>query len=501
MSRLLLLDGHSLAYRAFYALPAENFSTKTGQNTNAVFGFTSMLINMLRDEEPTHLAVAFDLSRQTFRLEQYAEYKAGRSATPTEFSGQIPLMHEVLDALKIRYVEAPGYEADDIIATLTTQAEAEGMEVLICSGDRDAFQLVTPKVTLLYPVRGVSEVSRMTPAAIEEKYGVPPERYSDLAALVGETSDNLPGVPGVGPKTAAKWIVQYADLPGIVANVDKITGKAGESLREHLDDVLRNRRLNQLVRDVPLGLTVDELERQAWDREEVHTVFDGLEFRMLRERLFATLESVTVEAESGFDVFGEIVESHDLPAWLEEHSVAGERVGLNVVGRWARGTGDVHALALATVDGHAAYVDVMRLDERAEQALAAWLADPTRPKAMHDAKGPLQAMAARGWVLGGLTSDTALAAYLVKPDQRSYDLGDLALRMLKRELTNDTDDHGQGMLDFDDTQGAQEMESQEAMIVARAVLELADALDTELETRAGSVLLHVVELPCRFLHS
>lgn len=154
MARLLLLDGHSLAYRAFYALPAENFSTKTGQTTNAVFGFTSMLINMLRDEEPTHLAVAFDLSRQTFRLEEYAEYKAGRAATPSEFSGQIPLMHEVLDALKIRYVEAPGYEADDIIATLTTQAEAQGMEVLICSGDRDAFQLVTDRVTLLYPVRG-----------------------------------------------------------------------------------------------------------------------------------------------------------------------------------------------------------------------------------------------------------------------------------------------------------------------------------------------------------
>ena len=495
MSRLLLLDGHSLAYRAFYALPAENFSTKTGQNTNAVFGFTSMLINMLRDEEPTHLAVAFDLSRQTFRLEEYAEYKAGRSATPTEFSGQIPLMHEVLDALKIRYVEAPGYEADDIIATLTTQAEAQGMEVLICSGDRDAFQLVTPKVTLLYPVRGVSEVARMTPAAIEEKYGVPPWRYSDLAALVGETSDNLPGVPGVGPKTAAKWIVQYADLPGIVANVDKITGKAGESLREHLDDVLRNRRLNQLVRDVPLGLTVDELERQAWDREEVHTVFDGLEFRVLRERLFATLESITVEAESGFDVDGDVLTSPDVAGWLAAHSPVGQRLGVAVVGQWARGTGDVRALALASADGHAAYLDATELDEPAEQALAAWLADVDRPKAIHDAKGPLQALAARGWTLGGLTSDTALAAYLVKPDQRTYDLGDLALRMLRRELKNDTDQHGQGMLAFDGEQDSAARAAGEAMVVARAVLELADALDTELAARGGSGLLRDVELP------
>ncbi|HVD23701.1 MAG TPA: DNA polymerase I, partial [Lapillicoccus sp.] len=153
-NRLLLLDGHSLAYRAFYALPAENFSTKTGQTTNAVYGFTSMLINMLRDEEPTHVGVCFDLSRQTFRLEEYAEYKAGRSSTPTEFSGQIPLIHEVLDALRIRYVEAPGYEADDIIATLTTQATAKEMEVVIVSGDRDVFQLVADDVTMVYPVRG-----------------------------------------------------------------------------------------------------------------------------------------------------------------------------------------------------------------------------------------------------------------------------------------------------------------------------------------------------------
>jgi len=210
VSRLLLLDGHSLAYRAFFALPAENFSTKTGQHTNAVYGFTSMLINLLRDEEPTHVAVAFDISRRTFRVEEYPEYKAGRSATPDEFKGQVSLLHEVLDALRIRYVESEGYEADDIIATLATLATAQDVEVLICSGDRDAIQLVTDKVTLLYPVKGVSELTRLTPAAVEAKYGVPPERYSDLAALVGESSDNLPGVPGVGPKTAAKWIAARA---------------------------------------------------------------------------------------------------------------------------------------------------------------------------------------------------------------------------------------------------------------------------------------------------
>ena len=257
--KLLLLDGHSLAYRAFFALPAENFSTSTGQNTNAVYGFTSMLINVLRDEAPTHVCVAFDVSRQTFRAAEYAEYKAGRSATPTEFSGQLPLLREVLDALHIKHLGVEGFEADDVIATLTHRAVEQGHEVVICTGDRDAFQLVSDKVTLLYPVRGVSEVWRMDPAAVTEKYLVPPERYSDLAALVGETSDNLPGVPGVGPKNAAKWLSQYGDLAGVVAHVDEIKGKAGENLRAHLDGVLRNRRLNRLVDDLDLPLSVDDL--------------------------------------------------------------------------------------------------------------------------------------------------------------------------------------------------------------------------------------------------
>ncbi|MDQ2782653.1 MAG: DNA polymerase I, partial [Actinomycetota bacterium] len=465
---------------------------KTGQNTNAVYGFTSMLINMLRDEEPTHIAVAFDLSRQTFRLEEYAEYKAGRAATPSEFSGQIPLLHEVLDALKIRYVETPGYEADDIIATLTTQAAAQDMEVVIVSGDRDVFQLVTDQVTMVYPVRGVSDVWRMTPAAVTERYLVPPERYSDLAALVGESSDNLPGVPGVGPKTAAKWITTYGDLAGIVANVDRIGGKVGDALREHLDGVLRNRRLNQLVRDVELGVTVDELERQTWDREQVHQVFDGLEFRVLRERLFATIEAVTPEADSGFDVDGDVISSEEVPAWFAEHVRAGERTGVNVVGQWARGTGDVRGLAVATAAGRAVYLDVTTLDELADATVGEWLADPGKPKAIHDAKGPSHALAARGWDLAGLTSDTALAAYLVKPDQRVFDLADLALRILHRELKNDTDDHGQGMLDFS---SGDEGGAGEAMVVASAVLQLADALDAELARTGGTELLHDVELP------
>jgi DNA polymerase-1 len=492
VSRLLLLDGHSLAYRAFFALPAENFSTSTGQHTNAVYGFTSMLINVLRDEQPTHVGVAFDVSRQTFRTQEYAEYKAGRSATPNEFNGQVSLLHEVLDALNIKHVEVEGYEADDVIATLTTQGVEKGMEVLICSGDRDTLQLVNDQVTVLYPVKGVSELTRMTPQAVEAKYGVGPDRYSDLAALVGESSDNLPGVPGVGPKTAAKWLGQYGDLAGVVAHVDQIKGKAGESLRAHLDGVLRNRRLNGLVRDLGLPLGVDELERHNWDREKVHTVFDGLEFRVLRDRLFATIEAPEQEAESGFEVEGVTLAPTDVPGWLDEHAGSSDPVGLHVVGSWARGTGDVQALAVATAAGPAAYIDVATLEETAEKAVAAWLSDQSRPKVLHDAKGPLQAVAARGWDLQGIATDTALAAYLVRPDQRSYDLADLVLRNLGRELRNEAGSGGQGMLDFS---ADGDTEAQDAMVRARAVLDLAGALGNQLEATGGSELQRDVELP------
>ncbi|HET8595889.1 MAG TPA: DNA polymerase I [Intrasporangium sp.] len=492
MSRLLLLDGHSLAYRAFFALPVENFSTTTGQHTNAVYGFTSMLINVLRDEQPTHVAVAFDLSRQTFRTEQYAEYKAGRATTPDEFKGQVSLLHEVLDALRIRYVELEGYEADDIIATITSQAREQGMEVLICSGDRDTFQLVSDEATVLYPVRGVSELSRMTPDAVEAKYGVPPARYSDLAALVGESSDNLPGVPGVGPKTAAKWINQFGDLSGIVAGIDQIKGKAGDSLREHLDQVLRNRRLNQLVTDAPVGVTVDDLVRAQWDREQVHTVFDGLEFRVLRDRLFSTIEAAEPEAESGYEVEGEILDPSAVPGWVTTHLPEGERAGLAVLGTWARGTGDATALAIAAADGAAAYVDLTTLTPEGERAVGGWLESTKHPKAAHDAKGPVEALAARGWRLAGLTSDTQLAAYLVKPDQRSYHLDDLVLRNLKRELVQTTET-GQGMLDLDGD--ADERAAGAQMVRATAIRDLADALDSQLEATGGTALLADMELP------
>ena len=492
--RLLLLDGHSLAYRAYFALPVENFSTQTGQATNAVFGFTSMLINMLRDEKPTHIVVAFDLSRKSFRTEKYAEYKAGRSETPTPFVGQVPLIKEILNALRIQVVEKDNYEADDVIATLSRQARDAGMEVVISSGDRDAFQLADEHTTILYPVRGVSEVWRMTPDAIEAKYFVRPERYRDKAALVGETSDNLTGVPGVGDKTAAKWINEFGGLDGIIANVDKIKGKAGENLRAHLADVMRNYDLNALVTDLELPVGPQDVRWHGWDREAVHQVFDALEFRVLRERLYSYLDAVEPEAEAGFDLAGEILRSGEVSTWLGRHA-AEAPVGVAVTGTFGRGTGTLSGIAVATGDGPAAWFDPAALDQSDEQAVAAWLADPDRPKIVHDAKPASLAIRAHGWTLAGVRIDTALAAYLAKPDQRAYDLTDLALRYLKRELR--VEEPEQGQLSLLDAPGEEGVAEQNVMLRARATLDLGDVLTEELSRDDGASqrLLMEVEQP------
>ncbi|MFN8156690.1 MAG: DNA polymerase I [Candidatus Nanopelagicales bacterium] len=488
--RLLLLDGHSLAYRAFYALPVENFSTTTGQPTNAVYGFTSMLINTLRDEQPTHVAVAFDVSRQTFRSEEYPEYKATRSASPSEFKGQVSLIHEVLYALDIPHVQAEGFEADDVIATLTTQAEADGFDVLIVTGDRDAFQLVDENVTVLYPKKGVSDLARMTPEAVEERYGLTPAQYPDYAALRGDPSDNLPSIPGVGEKTAAKWVREFGSLAELVDRVGEVKGKAGDSLRAALPDVVRNRRLTELVRDVELPLGPGDLARRQFEREKVHEVFDALQFRVLRERLFAehsddaatTGGAIEVDVERPAGALGD---------WLAEHAPAGARAGLVLDGSWGRGTGDVSAFAIAASDGAVAWWPLTALGPDDEKAWAAWLADAERPKAMHDAKGPELALRARGLELAGLTCDTALAAYLVLPGQRGFDLTDLVPRFLKRDLASA--DSASDQLSFDtdpDDQRAASLGMQ-----AKAVLDLAEALEAELEARGGTTLMREVELP------
>src|ERR1700712_84533 len=329
--RLLLLDGHSLAYRAFFALPVENFSTTTGQPTNAVYGFTAMLINVLRDEAPTHVVVAWDEGRPTFRHEAYAEYKATRSETPSDFRGQVSLIREVCEALAIPMVSAPGYEADDVIATLATAAAAADMSVLIVTGDRDALQLVTDDITVLMTRRGISDMTRFTPEEGQAKYSLSPVQYPDFAALRGDPTDNLPSIPGVGEKTASKWIQQFGSLDALIDRVDEVPGKAGNALRENLANVVRNRQLTELMRDVPLEVGPLELQVGQWDRESVHQLFDTLQFRVLRERLEGTLPAGEPEADEGFEIDSRLLTAGEVAQWLEEHARTG-RVGVHVSG-------------------------------------------------------------------------------------------------------------------------------------------------------------------------
>lgn len=492
-ARLLLVDGHSMAYRAFFALPVDKFATSTGQPTNAVFGFVSMLANLLRDEQPTHVAVAFDAGRTTFRTEEYAEYKATRDASPEPFRGQVDVVKRVLETMHIPVLEKPHFEADDILATLSHQGAAAGMDVLVCTGDRDALQLVNDRVTVLYPVKGVSELARMTPAAVEAKYGVPPERYPDIAALVGETSDNLPGVPGVGPKTAAKWIGAYGGLEGIVASVDRVPGKAGESLRAHLDQVLLNRRLNRLVDDLELPLGPEDLAARPWDVEALHAILDELEFRTLRDRLFAMLPSEDGAAEEiGAPVEGPALATPapgGLGAWLAARS--GARAGVDVLGSHAPAGGDAWGIAVAVGDEAVAY-DLQQIDPADEQALATWLADADQPKVLHAAKEAWHALAGRGLPLAGVVFDTELGAYLCQPDRRGYDLPDLAIGYLRRELGTSGGDGAQGALDLG-LEGSDE--HARAAVRASAVLDLADALAEQLVERGADHLLRDVELP------
>jgi DNA polymerase-1 len=504
--RLLLLDGHSLAYRAFFALPVENFSTTTGQPTNAVYGFTAMLINVLRDEQPTHIAVTFDVSRATFRTEAYAEYKAGRAETPSDFRGQVSLVREVLDALRVPIVTAEGFEADDVIATLATQAAADGMDVLVVTGDRDAFQLVSDRVTVLYNSRGVSDMKRMTPEAVQEKYGLSPEQYPEFAALRGDPSDNLPGIPGLGEKTATKLIQQYGDVGSLVDHVDEVKGKVGDNLRAGIASVVRNRQLTELVRDVPLEVGPHDLRLGQWDRDEVHKVFDALQFRVLRERLYATLSAVEPEAEHGFEVAARVLRPGELAGFLAGLP-AGVRVGLHVRGTFARGAGDVLGIGIAAQsppegeperEDDAAYVDLTELSPEDDRALGEWLADASVAKALHDHKGPLNALAARDLELHGVTSDTALAAYLALPGQGVFDLADLALRYLRRELRAEPRSDGQLTMDgalFSEDGEEQDEHAADAVLRARAVVDLAVALDADLERRGGTALLRDLELP------
>nr|WP_278030569.1 DNA polymerase I [Zhihengliuella halotolerans] len=485
----MVIDGHSMAFRAFYALPAENFATDTGQHTNAVYGFVSMLIRMIADQRPTHVAVAFDLDTPTFRSEEYAEYKGGRNKTPEEFYGQIDLIQKVMEAMNIPHLSLDGYEADDIIATLAARGEDAGAEVLVVSGDRDAFQLINEKTHVLYPKKGVSDIPPMDAAAVEQKYFVRPERYSDLAALVGETADNLPGVPGVGPKTAAKWLNLYGDLEGIFANIDAIKGKVGESLRAHVEDVKRNRKLNHLLRDLDLPVDFAALTLDRPDRDAVEELFDALQFNTLRKRLF--------------DLFGEEeepVEEEPMPepehldsaagveSWFAAR--AGQTFGLHLATAEAAGAAhDVVGLAFASDDA-TAYLDLVHADQATEAAVVAVLGEAGVSKTVHDFKRAYKLLAERGIDLVGVVDDTMISAYLIQPDRRSHELGDIAQFHLRVTLeAGESADNGQLSLGLDDDVSASAVRA--AWIVRKLTLHLAG----QVLERGASGLLTEMELP------
>ena len=430
---VLIIDGHSMAFRAFYALPPDNFVTATGQHTNAVYGFVSMLTRLLETEKPTHIAVAFDVSRHSFRTEEYPEYKGTRDATPEEFKGQVELIREVLDAMGIVSLAREGFEADDILATLAYRAGNDGATVLVVSGDRDSFQTVTDNVTVLYPGTGPGDLRRMTPQAVEEKYGVPPDRYPEIAAIVGETSDNLPGVPGVGPKTAAQWINKYDGLDNLIARAEEIGGKRGAALREHIDDVVRNRRLNRLLTDMDLEVTPSDLARRPTDIAAIDRLFDSLEFGRLRQKVREV--SGIGMGEGHVDEAPEPVTeveisvsladaSCDIAQWAHAHSP----LGVLIEGDTRPTRGDVIRLVLAS-DNEALVIDPVELSPTQEEALGELLATASS-LIVHDAKGARHALTSRGWTLGGVEFDTMLAAYLAHPDQRSHKLEDVLSRVL-----------------------------------------------------------------------
>ncbi|MCT1493300.1 DNA polymerase I [Corynebacterium sanguinis] len=471
-----------MAFRAFFALPAENFSTSGGQHTNAVYGFLSMFANIIAEEKPTHAAVAFDVGRKTFRTERFPEYKAQREASPPEFKGQVPIIEEVLGELGIVTLSKENYEADDIVATLVTEARAGGdFEIVLVSGDRDYIQLVDASTTLLYPMRGVSNMTRFTPESVEEKYGLTPAQYPDFAALRGDPSDNLPSVPKVGEKTATKWITEYGDLEGLIEHADEIKGVAGNNFRERIDQVRLNRELTQMVTDVELPVGPEDLEMKPADVNAVASSFDDLEFGVnLRERVLAAVPT-TGEAPAPETAELADVEIDDAPldTWLTERD--GQGLAVVVTGNGAPGRGDASALAVVDKQRRGIHKELAELTPAEDSALKAW-AESEDPKYLHDAKTVFHMLKGRGITLRGIAHDTAIAAYLLRPGQRTYELSDVYQRHLQRQLNLG----GDQLSLLGDTS---------LVDAAAAVLELAEELSTQLRGIDSYDLYADLELP------
>ena len=421
MKRLLLVDGHSLAYRAFYALPVENFGTSSGQPTNAIYGFSSMLLNLIRDEKPTHIAVAFDVSRKTVRSEKFPEYKAQRAKTPDEFRSQMDYLYQMVAALGIKTFAIEGFEADDVIATFAKAAEAEKIEVLISTGDRDSFQLISEHVTVLYPRKGMSDLARMTPEAVKEKYGLTPAQYHDFAALRGDPSDNLPSVPGVGEKTATKWIQDYGDIKGLIAHADEITGKVGDSLRAHLESVKLNHELTQLIHDVKVNATVSDLEWKGFNSADVIHLLDQLEIKALRDRI----KSMSGEVEADTPLAKSSVESiekssKEISALVSKHAGV---IAFNA------------EIIEGKITGYSVALDATQVFVDPSGAPGEWLSDSKITKIVHGSK-----ILTRYLDIQGVVFDTELAAYLINPGGRNISIEDLVERYLGLQLEQESDD-------------------------------------------------------------
>lgn len=416
MKRLLLIDGHSMAYRAFYALPVDNFRSSKGQTTNAIYGFGSMLINLIAQEKPTHIAVAFDVSRKTFRTEIFPEYKATRAATPDEFRSQLSYINELVESIGIQHFSMEGFEADDILATLSSRAVGEGFDVFICSGDRDSFQLITKDVTVLYPKKGVTELHRMTPAAVFEKYGLTPEQYPDFAALRGDPSDNLPSVPGVGEKTATKWIADFGSLSKLLAGSDSIPGKVGASLRAHIPTVLLNRELTALRHDLIIATSLDELIWRGPDLPKVDALLSILEIKALKERVYSLVKGEKVEQK--------VVEEY--PTISAQELELKLKARIEPVALFAPGAFKDGGFSIALSPD-----EIFTVNEPAGK----WLLDKSLPKWLHGAKKYL-----RREKIEGITFDTELAAYLINPGGRNLELPDLSERFLERSINSSSSD-------------------------------------------------------------
>jgi DNA polymerase I len=496
VTKLLLLDGHSLAFRAFYALPTD-LATRAGTITNAVYGFTSMLIKMLGDEKPDYIAVAFDTGAPTFRDDMDADYKAGRKETPDVFSSQMPLIHEVLDALQIPVLEIEGVEADDVIATLAEQAEAEGIDIVIVTGDRDTYQLVRdPHVKVLYNRRGVSDYVLYDEAGIVERTGgVTAAQYPEYAALRGDTSDNLPGVPGIGEKTAAKLVSTYGSLEGIYEHLDELPPKQRQNLGDARDRVFLNREMSRLRSDVALDFSAADLRQRSWDREQVRVLFDQLEFRTLLPRLFEAVgdEATEPEAET---LEADVRVLSDAAATATRLRDLGAGDGDYVLeARWEGdpGRSRLASLAVADEERRADYLDGELLrDAKVADALGALVREGGPPLVTHRAKELMHGLPVD---VHSLHYDTAVMAYLLDPAEGKYLLEDLAVRYLSLEVRSP--DAEEGTLDLDlDGQSRVDETGRRALAVRRLAGTLAEALEarelTDLYERVERPLVRVL---------